>query len=169
MRKIRRIVKVHESKGYKVSCLFDNGESRLIDFASLFKGWEIDEGHIAYPLLDKLKEFKKFKIIDGTFVWENIAFETTDSKGNPRTQHFGLDPIVLYEQSTADPTRVLLIGPKIKEARKAAGLSQEELANNCGTTKHYISKLENGKITIQLMTLKKIVEGMGKTLEIKIV
>ncbi|MEO0341718.1 MAG: helix-turn-helix transcriptional regulator, partial [Bacteroidota bacterium] len=61
------------------------------------------------------------------------------------------------------------IGHKIKEARKEAGLTQEELALRSGTSKHYISRLENNKSDIELLTLKKIVEaGLGRQLDIKI-
>ncbi len=51
----------------------------------------------------------------------------------------------------------------IKEARKEAHMTQEDLASKTGTKKSYISRLENGKIDIQLSTLFKIFEeGLGK-------
>lgn len=168
MRSIKKIVKVHQTKGYKVTCLFNNGESRVIDFKNLFEKWKIKKGHIAYPLLDKLSEFKKFKIIDGSFVWENIQFESLDDEGNRMTQYFDLDPIVLYENSEIDKSRNLMIGLMIKQARKELGLTQDELARKSGTSKHYISRIENEKSGIELMTLKKIVEGLGKRLQINI-
>ena len=37
LRSIPRILKINNIKGYKVSCLFNNGESRIIDFKNLFK------------------------------------------------------------------------------------------------------------------------------------
>jgi transcriptional regulator with XRE-family HTH domain len=46
----------------------------------------------------------------------------------------------------------------IKEARKEAHLTQEALAERTGTKKSYISRLENGKIDIQISTLFKIFE-----------
>jgi len=168
MRSIKKIVKVHQRKGYKVTCLFNNGESRVIDFKTLFENWKIRKGHIAYPLLDKLNEFKKFKIIDGSFVWENIKFESLDDEGKTMVQYFDLDPIVLYENSEIDESRNLMIGLMIKQARKELGLTQDELARKSGTSKHYISRIENDKSGIELMTLKKIVEGLGKRLQINI-
>lgn len=168
MRSIKNIVKVHYISGYKVSCLFNNGESRIIDFYQLFKKWNIKEGHIAYPLLMDENAFQKFKIIDGSFVWENIQFESLDDMGNPVIQHFDLDPIVLYENSEIDPKRNISIGLMLKQARKESGLTQEELAQKSGTSKHYISRIENEKSGIELMTLKKIVEGLGKRLQISI-
>ena len=58
-----------------------------------------------------------------------------------------------------------VIGEMIKEARKEIHLTQEALAEKTGTKKSYISRLENGKIDIQVSTLFKIFEkGLGKKL-----
>lgn len=168
MRTIKRIIKIHQINGYVVHCLFNNGASRIIDFKALFQKWNIAEGHIAYPLVNDLTEFKKFELIDGSFVWPNIAFESEDDEGRKIIQYFDLDPIVLYENSEIDESREIQVGRMIKEARKALGLTQEELAAKSGTSKHYISRIENDKSGIELMTLKKIVEGLGKRLQISI-
>ncbi len=54
------------------------------------------------------------------------------------------------------------IGALIHEARLEKGLTQEELAEKCGTTKSYISKLENNIKEVRISTLQKIVElGFG--------
>ena len=58
-----------------------------------------------------------------------------------------------------------IVGEMIREARKEAHLTQEELARRTGTKKSYISRLENGKIDIQVSTLFKIFEeGLGRKL-----
>jgi ribosome-binding protein aMBF1 (putative translation factor) len=58
-----------------------------------------------------------------------------------------------------------VVGEMIKEARKEAHLTQEDLAKRTGTKKSYISRVENGKIDIQISTLFKIFEeGLGKRL-----
>jgi len=65
--------------------------------------------------------------------------------------------------------KAFIIGEMIKEERKKAHLSQEELAKKTGTKKSYISRLENGKIDIQISTLFKIFEeGLGKKLRLTI-
>lgn len=65
--------------------------------------------------------------------------------------------------------KAFIIGEMIKEERKKAHLSQEELAKKTGTKKSYISRLENGKIDIQISTLFKIFEeGLGKKLGLTI-
>ena len=59
------------------------------------------------------------------------------------------------------------IGEMIKEERKLAHMTQEELAEKSGTKKAYISRIENGKSDIQLTTLFKIIEsGLGKHLDL---
>ncbi|HNW52363.1 MAG TPA: helix-turn-helix transcriptional regulator [Prolixibacteraceae bacterium] len=56
-----------------------------------------------------------------------------------------------------------VISEILKEARKEAKMTQEQLAKKVGTKKSYISRLENGKCDIQLSTLYRIFEfGLGK-------
>ncbi len=61
------------------------------------------------------------------------------------------------------------LGFMIREARLKSGLTQQELADKVGTTKSYISKIENNIKEVRISTLKKIVEfGLGGILELKI-
>ncbi len=61
------------------------------------------------------------------------------------------------------------IGALILEARLAKGLTQEELALKVGTTKSYISKIENNIKEARISTLQKIVElGFGGQLHLSI-
>ena len=61
------------------------------------------------------------------------------------------------------------IGALIHEARLEKGLTQEELAKKVGTTKSYISKIENNIKEVRLSTLQKIVElGLGGHLQLNI-
>jgi DNA-binding XRE family transcriptional regulator len=54
------------------------------------------------------------------------------------------------------------IGVIIQEARKNQHLTQEELALKVGTTKNYISRIENDASDIKLSTLIRIIrEGLG--------
>jgi ribosome-binding protein aMBF1 (putative translation factor) len=65
--------------------------------------------------------------------------------------------------------KAFIVGEMIKEERKRAHLTQEDLAKKTGTKKSYISRLENGKIDIQISTLFKIFEeGLGKKLGLTI-
>lgn len=61
------------------------------------------------------------------------------------------------------------IGVLLHEARIKKGMTQEELAKKVGTTKSYISKIENNIKEVRISTLKKIVElGFGGHLELSI-
>ncbi len=54
------------------------------------------------------------------------------------------------------------LGVLLEEARKKLGLTQEQLAEKCGTNKSYISRIENNSSDIRLSTLMKIIkEGLG--------
>jgi transcriptional regulator with XRE-family HTH domain len=51
----------------------------------------------------------------------------------------------------------------LKNARKEAKITQEQLAEKTGTKKSYISRIENGRGNIQLSTLIRIFEiGLNK-------
>ena len=56
----------------------------------------------------------------------------------------------------------------LKEERKRAGLTQGELADKIGTKKTYISRIENGQSNIQLNTLFRIFEGLGRKISLTV-
>ena len=58
--------------------------------------------------------------------------------------------------------KAFCLAQTLKEERLKAGLTQEQLAEKIGTKKTYISRLENGKSDVQLNTLFRIFEGLGK-------
>ncbi len=61
------------------------------------------------------------------------------------------------------------IGVLLHQARLEKGLTQEELAEKVGTTKSYISKIENNIKEARISTLQKIIElGLGGQLELSI-
>lgn len=61
------------------------------------------------------------------------------------------------------------LGVMLQELRTEKGLTQEELANKCGTTKTYISRIENNSSDIRLSTLMRIVQqGLGGHLRLNV-
>ncbi len=61
------------------------------------------------------------------------------------------------------------LGFMIQQARLKKGMTQEQLAEKCGTNKGYISKIENDLKEVRLSTLQKIVTlGLGGHLELSI-
>lgn len=65
-------------------------------------------------------------------------------------------------------TEAFCLAQTLKEERIRAGLTQEQLAERIGTKKSYISRLENGKADVQLTTLFKIFEGLGRRVSLTI-
>ena len=61
------------------------------------------------------------------------------------------------------------LGIMLQEMRKNQGLTQEQLAQKCGTTKNYISRIENNASDIRLSTLMRIIrEGLGGHLRLNV-
>ena len=70
-----------------------------------------------------------------------------------------------YEQGF----EVFKIGVLIQEMREKQNMTQEQLAQKCGTTKSYISRIENNSSDIRLSTLMRIVkEGLGGQLRLSV-
>ncbi|MDQ6609567.1 MAG: helix-turn-helix domain-containing protein [Bacteroidota bacterium] len=61
------------------------------------------------------------------------------------------------------------LGVIIQEMREKQNLTQEQLAVKCGTTKSYISRIENNASDIRLSTLMRIIkEGLGGHLQFNV-
>ncbi len=61
------------------------------------------------------------------------------------------------------------LGVMVQELRKEQGPTQEQLAERCGTTKTYISRIENDASDIRLSTLMRIIrEGLGRHLRLSV-
>lgn len=85
-----------------------------------------------------------------------------------KDQHFGVPGTLKREQLEAGYEH-FKIGALIHDARIVKGMTQEELATKVGTTKSYISKIENNVKEVRFSTLQKIVElGLGGKLQLSI-
>lgn len=171
LNKMPRILKIEAINGFKICCIFNNGESRIIDFELLFKEWNITENDPEYLLLN-MTEFQKVTLINQTLTWENVDVRLTDFEGNEIKAPYQLSPDLLYNKSQPINNRkaIFHLGTFIRETRKNKGLSQQALANLSGTSKTYISRIENNLIEPELSTLYKIVEiGLGKKVKVEIV
>lgn len=61
------------------------------------------------------------------------------------------------------------LGVLIQEMRETQHLTQEQLATKCGTTKSYISRIENNASDIRLSTLMRIIQdGLGGHLNLSV-
>ncbi|HOW26231.1 MAG TPA: helix-turn-helix transcriptional regulator [Bacteroidales bacterium] len=89
--------------------------------------------------------------------FEQLLEKEYGKKGTPEREKFETDAMAFR------------LGVLLKEARKEANLTQEELAQRTGTKKSYISRIESGKSEIQLSTFYRILKvGLGKNLQISI-
>ena len=88
---------------------------------------------------------------------DDFVEEQYGTKGTPKRDAF--------EQGF----EVFQLGFLLQQARLEKGMTQEELAEKCGTNKGYISKIENNLKEVRLSTLQKIVAvGLGGHLELSI-
>jgi ribosome-binding protein aMBF1 (putative translation factor) len=65
--------------------------------------------------------------------------------------------------------KAFAIGEIIKEERRLASMTQEELAEKTGTKKSFISQIENGHSDIQLSMLYRVIElGFGRRISFSV-
>jgi len=75
----------------------------------------------------------------------------------------------LNRQKFEEDFETFKIGALIQEARKKQQLTQQQLAEKVGTTKSYISRIENNASDIRLSTLMRIIrEGLGGHLKLSL-
>jgi HTH-type transcriptional regulator / antitoxin HipB len=61
------------------------------------------------------------------------------------------------------------LGVLLEDERRKQNLTQEQLALKCGTTKNYISRIENNNSDIRLSTLMRIInDGLGGKLNLSV-
>ena len=74
IKKLPRILNAKIVKQFTVSVVFNNGETRLIDFTKVFDQLDIDKHPVAYKLRNPTI-FKKFTLENHTLSWKNIIQE----------------------------------------------------------------------------------------------
>lgn len=95
--------------------------------------------------------------MENTTDFEDILINKYGKKGTPKRDKYDADSLAFR------------LGVMLKEARKEANMTQEELAKRTGTKKSYISRIERGLSDIQISTFHKLIEiGLGKCLNIEI-
>lgn len=167
--KIPRILKINWIKGLAISVVFNNGESRIIDFRKVLNKIGINENSPAYVLFDS-EEFAKVEIQENTLSWNNVEQFITLKNGKKMKVPFEIGADVLLKYSQAEKSELAIkIGQLIRETRLKSGLTQQDLALKSGTSRTYISRIENDKSDLELATLRKIIEtGLGKQIDISI-
>ncbi len=121
-------------------------------------------------VLRELETFQQISLSEKrSLCWPNVPVSFT-YKRETRTSPLELDALELYRQSTLiKKMEEFNVGAMLRKAREGAGLSQADVALKSGTTRNYISRIENDKSDIQLETLQKIVElGIGGEMVLQI-
>ena len=170
LRSIPRVLKINSIEGRSMSLLFNNGQSKVVDISKvLTEGKPIKKGSLVDQILSDDLVFSSATIIENSIGWPGVGRYVKSFSGESEFHPYDIDPLLLFSVGELDENQNLNLGKKIKTIRKQIGLTQEELARKVGTTKNYISKLENNKSDIELLTLKKIVEaGLNGKLHLSI-
>lgn len=87
---------------------------------------------------------------------ENLITEDFGEIGTPERDQFEME------------CDAFVIGEQLKAERTKAGLTQEQLADKIGTKKSFISRVERGRADIQLSTLVKLFQGLGRQVSVRV-
>ncbi|MDD4193520.1 MAG: helix-turn-helix domain-containing protein [Mangrovibacterium sp.] len=167
--KIPRILKINWISELSISVVFNNGESRIIDFRKVLKKINVEKKSPAFILFDS-NEFAKVELIDNTLSWNNVEQYMTMRNGEKKKVPYEIGADVLLKYSQPEKSELSLkLGQLVREARLKSGLTQQDLALKSGTSRTYISRIENDRSDLEIATLRKIIEtGLGRKLEISI-
>jgi len=89
--------------------------------------------------------------------WEDIMEQRHGKAGTPA------------REAWEEGFEAFRLGVLIQQMREEQKLTQEQLAQKCGTTKSYISRIENNASDIRLSTLMRIIrEGLGGRLRLSV-
>ena len=87
---------------------------------------------------------------------EDLISEDFGAVGTPEREQFEME------------CDAFIIGEQLKDERLRAGLTQEQLAEKVGTKKSFISRVERGHADIQISTLVKLFQGLGRQVSVRI-
>jgi HTH-type transcriptional regulator / antitoxin HipB len=142
---------------YRVFSFFDKGQLVI-----LINGFQKKSQKTSIKEIEKQKNLKnnilmKKPINNNLTSFEDHLEQQYGKRGTPEREKF------------EEGFEAFKLGAMIQELRKESGLTQQQLADKCGTTKTYISRIENNASDIRLSTLMRIVrEGFGRHLRLSI-
>lgn len=71
-------------------------------------------------------------------------------------------------RTVASEITASLVGQEVRRARKAAGLTQAEVADRLATSPTYITNVEAGRLNLTLGQLTRIASALGAALDVKL-
>ena len=68
------------------------------------------------------------------------------------------------DERTTEPESVASqLGPALRQRRKAAGMTMQELADRCGLSQPFLSQIENSRAMPSLFALHRVAQALGTT------
>jgi ribosome-binding protein aMBF1 (putative translation factor) len=96
------------------------------------------------------------------------------SQGNPKTinEHFDKkygEPGSKSRNEFEQKSEAFMVAELVKDSRKKAHMTQEQLAKKLNVNRAYISKIERASSDVRISTLRRIIEtGLGGKLHINV-
>lgn len=155
------IVEVIAIEPFSIIAKWSDGRIRRNDYGQKIQEWK-ESKNVVYQKLAIWQNFMNITIRNGVLSWPGVRVEF--NLGNVHlSEPFEMDPGVMMRDSEVVSTYLDEdIGLTLSKARKAANLTQEDLARRIGSTKQYISKVERGVVSPQVDTLQRIMAAMGR-------
>lgn len=147
-------------KSDRFNLLFETGESRFFENSFLLENLN-STGIGPFDGSD----LKRSIVADGILVFPSKTLEILTPEGGTKSVPYDLSPDFIYNASSSSDVS---IGEAFKYLREGKKISQETIAQKCGTSKGYISKFESNKLQVEWNTLQKLFfMGLGIKLQPK--
>lgn len=147
-RKFQKGIKLYLLEGTVIRILFEDGLTKEFDVKNVFDRMP------EYKCLENREFFKKAKLIG----WSGVSWSSEID--------LSVDTIYYEGRTVESPDNALslIVGFKIKQARLAKELSQQDLARLTNLDQSEISKLEKGLYNPSIKFLDNISKALGKKL-----
>lgn len=106
--RIPRIIKINWVKELSISVVFNNGESRMIDFKKVLKKVGINDDSPAHILYNP-DNFAEVVLEENTLSWHNVIQYITLRNGEKMRVPFEIGADVLYNLSLPEPSENSLV------------------------------------------------------------
>lgn len=131
----------------KLKLTFETGEDRFFQVDRLLA--DLNDTGVA---IFSLNDIKQCIISEGILVFPSVKIKVPTPQG-VKTLPFDLDPNYTYGYSES---KELSVGDAFRLIRRRRGLTQEDIAEKCGTDKAYISRFEQNKIQVEWTSVRKL-------------
>jgi phage-related protein/DNA-binding XRE family transcriptional regulator len=148
----------YESNAYRLLCFFDEGKLMVVLNGFHKKTNRTPNSEINSKTAVLAAKNSKTAVLAATIMEKNKITSLREHLD----QEYGVAETA-SRASYEEGFEAFQLGYFLQELRAREGWTQEELAKRCGTTKSYISRIENNASDIRLSTILRIFrEGFGK-------